>query len=135
MLSHKTKRRIADVAVWIGIFLCCSVLACALAFPAYAQEVGVGLICDTADQAEAFVAVAEVDDTDAALQQVNAEHNVCVIAQVAFIRGDEVKTLTVKHGVAHITAIAVIGIVNGGQLISVPPSVQFTVFLEKKETL
>ncbi len=32
------KRRLIDMAVWLGIFLCCGLLACALAYPALAHD-------------------------------------------------------------------------------------------------
>jgi hypothetical protein len=128
------KERTVNALVWLGIFLTGALLATALAFPAWAQEVGRGLVCDTAQQAEIYVAHVESSDSQAALQEVNRDSpTACAIVVVAYLRGEEVKTVNVKHGTVRIVAITLVGVMRHGQLVAIPPWQQFTLFLEKNE--
>lgn len=122
-----TKDRTMNAIIWFLTFLATGLLVTAVAGVrgAFAQEVGQGLICDTAQQAEEWVAYVEANDQ----QEVTG----CMVAQVAFLRGEEAKAILVKRGQIHITKILVIALVTPMGLMRVPPNEQYTIFLQKLE--
>lgn len=100
---------------------------------AAAQEVitGQGLICDTPEQVAEYAAHFTGDNA-AALKKVNAEKPVCTILAVAFVRGEDVKVVSTKNGLAVIAKIAVIAVNTGIRWIrGTKPLIQFTLFTVK----
>src|SRR5205085_2109526 len=105
-------QRLIATLVWIGIAVCAGFLASALAFPAWAQEVeaGQGLLCDTTDEVEKYLALAvATNSSETALQEVNGGTNACAIAKVAFMRGAEVKQVRTSHGTFAVVQITIVG--------------------------
>lgn len=122
--------KLIDGLIVIGVLL---LAACY--FPAaHAQEIGRGLICDKAEQVEIYLAHVDGGDIQTALDEVNRnDKTACAIVAVAYLRNEEVKAVQIKLGTARIVAITLIGVMQHGQLIPVPPWPQFTLFLEKHE--
>lgn len=99
---------------------------------AHAQaNVGVGVICDTAEQATRYVELLRSDsEYEAAIDRVNAEvgaEHACGHATVAFVPIEEVAH--VSNGVApyRIVRVQVIGAGVEGGIIQVPPKVYFAI--------
>jgi hypothetical protein len=104
-----------------------------LCLPARAEdadvELGVGLVCDTQQQVERFVAVFH-GDVAAAAKAVNDEVNnptACVVASMAFVRGDELGTTRSNEGTFQIFKILLVGVGTGSGMQAVTPSVYFSV--------
>ena len=101
--------------------------------PASAQEIqiGRGLICDTKEQVERFVALFAGNSAEA-ISKVNAEankDNACAVAAVAFIQGRKASTARSLEGTFLVVEITVVGIVGPFGVERLPPISQFTVIL------
>lgn len=126
-------QRLLNFAVWLGIALCCTFLATALAFVrgAFAQDIQTakGVVCDTKEQIEKF---ASLEATPDALNAINQEGktNSCGFLAVAFIRGENVGETTIPQGRADIVEIVVVGVSTPQGWIRVAPSVQYVLFLK-----
>jgi hypothetical protein len=107
-----------------------------LGFAAQAQEVEVtsGLICDTQQQVEQFVALYDGDAKDTA-ERVNAAENnptACVVSGMAYVRGRELKTARTKDTTFQIVPILVVGVVTEKGIQAVAPA-RFFSAIEVKE--
>jgi hypothetical protein len=121
-----------------------AMLAC---FPAQAQEslpaqaqekieIGQGVICDTAQQVERYVALrGNGTETNVALRTVNgaaeAHGAVCTVALVMFSAGDRVASLTVQGRLLSIIQINVHAFSNGPIWMKIPATIRYTVTAEK----
>lgn len=100
------------------------------ASPAYAQSVsapsldgigdpgvGVGIICNTSEQAERFITLrGQGSEAKLALETVNAEVNddrACGIAAVAFLRDETIKTRPMGNRLVQIVRINIVAGYNG----------------------
>ena len=105
-------------------------------FGAQAQEVEVakGLICDTRQQVEQFVALYDGDASNTAEKVNAAEHNptACVISGMAYVRGPELAKARTKDTTFQIVPILVVGIVTDRGVQAVAPARYFSV-IEVKE--
>jgi hypothetical protein len=107
-----------------------------LGFAAQAQEVEVtsGLICDTQQQVEQFVALYDGDAKDTA-ERVNAAENnptACVVSGMAYVRGRELKTARTKDTTFQIVPILVVGVVTEKGIQAVAPARFFSAIQVKE---
>ena len=126
-------KRLLDTLVWLGIFLCGTLLACMLAYPALAQERGTGIICDTEAQLRQYAAIAEEPD---AIQTVNTEagdESACGMVTVAFFVGDSHGQVRTPLGAFAVTEILVVGAHMPQGWVKIKPLTQFTLFRVKEE--
>jgi hypothetical protein len=105
-----------------------------LGFPAQARdievEIGTGLICDTQEQVERFVALYD-GDPQGTVDSVNvAEHDpsACAVSAMAYVRGPQLATARNKDATFQIVPILVLGVVTEAGVKSVPPIRFFSVF-------
>lgn len=100
-------------------------------------ELGVGLICNSAEQVERYIALQTAQEPpDAAIRLVNDEAqdpNACAVAAVAFVRGDKGKSVQAPGGMMHITPVMILATQTAAGWQRVPPIVQFTAIFEKLE--
>jgi hypothetical protein len=107
--------------------------------PAQAQEkmeIGQGVICDTVQQVERYVALrGNGAETNIALRTVNDEAEahgaVCTVALVMFSAGERVSGLTVQGRLLSIIQINVHAFSNGPTWMKIPAKIRFTVTAEK----
>lgn len=107
--------------------------------PAEKATVAVGLICDTPQQVERYLALYKDGATaEAAMNVVNREESnpkACGIAAAAFVMGQQMGTLSVPGGTAQIVEITILAAHTGKQWRTTTPTKQYTaVFLEGQET-
>jgi hypothetical protein len=108
-------------------------LALFIVFPVHAQELftGSGVICDTREQVERYVAVYD-GNADTAIELVNAEadsKSACGEAQVVYEAVKEVGHIRMEHDLGKIVELTVVGIGRNGIWDAVEPHSQFTVFM------
>ena len=100
-----------------------------------AVEVGVGLICNSAQQVERFLSIHVTKKSpQEAIQLVNTEvndPNACSLAAIAFVRGKESAAVPAPGGVMKVMEIAIVAAQTpyGWQRLS--GLVQFTAIFEK----
>jgi hypothetical protein len=90
---------------------------------------GTGLICDTAEQVEQFVALTKTEgDLSAAIEAVNSavgNPQACGVATIRFVAEEEVQ----HAGTFKIVRVLVVGFNDGEKWFPVqPPHFQFTIF-------
>jgi hypothetical protein len=99
------------------------------------MEVGRGVICDTAEQAQRFANLRiEGKDTLVALRLVNGQvqaHRSCNVALVLFNESKPVSALTLQNRAITVMSINVHAFNNGTSWTAVSPTVQYTVVAEK----
>ena len=102
-----------------------------------APEVGVGLVCNSAQQVARYLALhTSHQSPDAAVQVVNTESqdpNACMIAAIAFVRGKEQETVPAPGGLMRITKITIVAAQTPGGWARVAGLVQYTAIFEKLE--
>jgi len=111
MLSRRVKLRFSEVLGFGAVALVYTLL---WTVGAKAQEIqaSAGVVCDTQEQMEKFIAYA-ADDPRSALERVNkdaANPQACGHVTAAFVRGAEVATARIKHRgftIHQITIVAV----------------------------
>jgi|SRR5436305_5569929 hypothetical protein len=122
-----------------------SIIAMTSCLPAHAEEnlpaqppekieIGQGVICDTLQQVERYVALrGNGAETNGALRTVNDEAHVaaCSVAQVMFTGGARVGGMTVQGRLLSIMQISVHAFVNGPAWMKIPATVRYTVTAEK----
>jgi len=118
-----------------GLLLVLSMLL-TLGSAAHAQEVEVtsGLICDTQEQVEQFVALYDGNTRDTA-ERVNVAENdptACVISGIAYVRGRKLATARTKDTTFQIVPILVLGVVTDKGIQAVAPARYFSA-IEVKE--
>ena len=107
-------------------------LAVFIAFPAFANDVqvGRGVICDTKEQAERYVALFK-DYAVEALTRVNAEaktEHACGVAAIAYLPGQVgTPTRNEKGEAFRVLRILVLGVVTNLGVQQVTPFPQFTI--------
>jgi hypothetical protein len=97
-------------------------------------EIGQGVICDTAQQVERYVALrGNGAETNVALRTVNDEAHVaaCSVALVMFSAGGRVAGLTAQGRLLSIIQINVHAFVNGPAWMKIPATIRYTVTAEK----
>ena len=103
------------------------------------DDIGVGVVCDTAKQVETLVrAINDGKDLEAAVQVVNATTGnsiACTLAAVAFTTGAPVSQQTLQGEAVSIVQIKVYAVSNGDSWKRVPDTVQYTVMQPKGETI
>jgi len=105
--------------------------------PAKAQEkmeIGQGVICDTLQQVERYIALrGNGTETNAALQAVNGEAHVpvCSVALVMFSTGARVAGLSAQGRLLSIIKINVRAFGNGSVWMKIPATMRYTVTAEK----
>ncbi len=109
-----------------------ALLASLLYAPAHASNYAVGtcLVCDTQAQVERFVALFS-GDAQAAIRVVNAEEqnpSACVIMNVAYMRGTQIRMARHGDSAFEIVRILVIGIETDNSILPVRPRVYFSLF-------
>ena len=108
----------------------------ALCYAAKAQEVEItkGLICDTQQQVEQFIALYDGNAKDTAEKVNAAEHNptACVISGMAYVRGRNLATARTKDTTFQIVPILVVGVVTENGVQAVAPA-RFFSAIEVKE--
>jgi hypothetical protein len=107
-----------------------------LGLPAQAQEVEVtnGLICDTQEQVEQFVALYD-GDAQSTAEKVNAsERNptACVVSGMAYVRGRNLATTRTRDTTFQIVPILVLGVVTDKGVETVEPALYYSA-IEVKE--
>ncbi len=115
-------------------FCRCLMLCAAVCFGYSASaadiKVGSGLICDTKEQAQRYVALLK-DDPDDALTAVNAEakkEDACAVTAIAYVAGDMGETARSDQGDAYrVLHILVLGVVTPIGVQKVTPFPQFTI--------
>ena len=116
-------------------FLVGAALFCFAVVFAKAQQVEMaqGLVCDTAEQIEQFVALHNQRvSNDDALAAINSKaKNACGVVAVAFYRGDVKKSVMADGQVYDIVAIFVVGAHDGVRWIRVVPVPQHTIIPSK----
>jgi hypothetical protein len=113
------------------------------AFAAPAQSpsdlaAGHGLVCDTAEEVEAFVGAGADEKVDAALARVNGRFGTgaCSILTSVFRRCEQADTVMIPDGIVRITRIEIVGVADGSALVRLKePKVQYTPIFEKAESV
>lgn len=107
-----------------------------LCLGAQAQEVEIakGLICDTRQQVEQFVALYDGNALDTAEKVNAAEHNptACAVSGMAYVRGPGLATARTKDTSFQIVPILVLGLVTENGILPVAPARYFSA-IEIKE--
>jgi hypothetical protein len=90
---------------------------------------GTGLICDTEEQVEQFIArIGTESDVSAAIDAVNAaagNPSACAVAEIQFVAEEEVRHI----GTFRIVRVLVVGLNDGEKWFAVqPPHFQFSIF-------
>lgn len=116
------RRAVAFVAVFMLFAFVAPVSAQSVSAPSQdgigEPAVGVGIICNTPEQAERFINLrAEGTAAPAALETVNTEvkdARACGVAAVAFLRDETIKTRPMGDRLVHIVRINVVAGFNEG---------------------
>ena len=101
--------------------------------PEQTVDVGRGVLCDTAQQMERFVALRDNGkEADAALQTVNEEAHItaCNVALVMFTGGKPIAELTIRGKLVSVIEITVHAISNGSAWKKIPGITQYTAVVE-----
>ena len=128
------------VAMW-GLLLCFPVAAHAVGAANTDQklniEVGAGLICNSAEQVERYLALHIADSRpELAVKKVNDEvqdPNACALAAIAFVRGEESKSIDAPGGVMKVTEVVILALQTPAGWQRVQPIRQYTAIFEKLE--
>ena len=103
------------------------------------MAVGVGVICNTSEQAEHYVRLrASGAQAQPAMQKVNAqahEPKACGLAAIAFQRDKTMDTQAVQGKLMSIVRVHVVGGFNGHTWLRLTPMVQYAVIQEKGEMI
>ena len=104
------------------------------ASPAKETEQGEAVFCDTQAQVEQFAAAYyDSGSIPDAVKQANlAAPHACAPLRAAFIRGEQVKAITIKQGTVHLYEVLVVGVWRG-QWGKVAPTIQYIAVLDKEE--
>jgi hypothetical protein len=97
-------------------------------------EIGQGVVCDTLQQVERYVALrGNGAETNIALRTVNGEAHVpaCSVALVMFSAGERVGGLTLQGRLLSIIQIRVHAFSNGPVWMTIPVTTRYTVTAEK----
>jgi hypothetical protein len=92
-------------------------------------QIGKGVVCDTQQQMERFVALFHGDE-QAALEAVDAEANdpkACGLVDMAYVRGPAVETARSRDATFNIVRVLVVGVMTRSGLQSTVPTALFSV--------
>jgi hypothetical protein len=106
--------------------------------PSESLAAGHGLVCDTAEEVEAFVGAGADEKVDAALARVNGRFGTgaCSIMTSVFRLCEQANTVMIADGIVRITRIEIIGVADGSALVRLKePKVQYTPIFEKAESI
>lgn len=128
------------VAMW-GLLVCFPVAAHAVdagkTAPKLDVEIGAGLICNSAEQVERYLALHIADSApENAVKKVNDEvndPNACALAAIAFVRGEQGKTLQAAGGFMKVTEVVIVALQTPAGWQRVQPILQYTAIFEKLE--
>jgi hypothetical protein len=101
-------------------------------------EVGQGVICDTREEVERYVALrGNGTETEGALQAVNEEAHVpaCGVALVMFSPGKRIADMAVQGKLLSIIQINVHAFGNGPVWTKIPETIRYTVTVEKGQVV
>ncbi len=93
-------------------------------------EVGTGLICDTREQVERFIALYD-GDAQSTVNNVNAvesDPTACAVSTMAYVRGRRLATARNSNTTFQIVPILVLGIVSEAGVQSITPAPFFSAF-------
>lgn len=113
----------------IALLILPSILFMELPAQAADVQVGTGLVCDTEQQVERFIAFYE-GDAEAAVEAVNTEERnptACALAAIAYVPGPPRATARKKVTTFQIVQVLVIGIVTSNGVRAVEPAYFFSV--------
>lgn len=126
-----------SVQVPMILMLCCLPATAQEPLSPTAQEkieIGQGVICDTLEQVERYVALrGNGAETSGALQTVNSEAHAtaCGVALVMFSAGTHVADMTAQGKLLSIMQINVHALGNGPMWTKIPQTIRYTVTAEK----
>jgi hypothetical protein len=130
------------VAMW-GLLFCFPVAAHAVDAgrtapgPKLDVEVGAGLICNSAEQVERYLALHIADSApEQAIKTVNDEvkdPNACALAAIAFVRGEQSKSVEAPGGIMKVTEVVIVALQTREGWQRVQPILQYTAIFEKLE--
>jgi hypothetical protein len=106
--------------------------------PRESLRAGHGLVCDTAEEVEAFVGAGADERVDAALARVNGRFGTgaCSILTSVFRRCEQADTVMIPDGIVRITRIEIVGVADGAAVVRLKqPRVQYTPIFEKAESV
>lgn len=125
----------ARVVLW-ALLLCFPVGANAEEEGNKPTEVGVGVVCDSAQQVERYLALyIGGSSSQSAVELVNTEsHNpmACAMVAVAFVRGGEVNVVSTSSGQMRVMQITIIAARTEIGWQRVPPINQYTAIFEEQ---
>jgi hypothetical protein len=103
-------------------------------------QVGVGVICDTPQQLERFIALNVKDGSAAevAVDTVNIEardDHACGAVAIAFIPGKRVNDVEVEGGTMRVIEVIVVATLTPHGLVPIQPMTQYTAFFVKSEAV
>jgi hypothetical protein len=101
-------------------------------------QLGVGVICNSAEQIDRYLALLKGDDSSSsdAVQIVNDEAEnpiACGVAAIAFVPDKLIRTLTTSDNVIKVMRIKVLGIPTENGWREIEELIQFTAVVEKAE--
>lgn len=111
---------------WMAVYLFLFLVVAPKVYGHEIEESG-GVVCDTKEQITVF---ADLDARVEAIPIINADApNACVMAQVAYIKGQTIKQVHNANGAMEVVEILVLAFKLHGQWMKIePPSIQYTLF-------
>ena len=98
-------------------------------------KLGMGVICDTAENIQSYLALyvkhVEPEKAVKTVNEKSANSGACGIATVAFIAGNNVGSVSMTGGVMRIVKIDVIALKTSGGWVKIPATPQYTALFEK----
>jgi hypothetical protein len=140
-LSMRVSSRLILIAALAAPLFAGSVAAQAddLAAGGGQPSVGVGMICNTSDQAEQFLALqAKGAKADAAMKTVNKQAKnprACGLAAIAFLRDKTLDTKTVKNKLVQVVRINILAGFDGNGWQRVSNMIQYAVIEGEGESI
>ena len=114
------------------IFLFVAVPVFALAQTSRAQQIAVdaGLVCNHPEELERYIALYhEGDSAEAVVDKINHEtgQSACGMMTVAYVHGEDIKTISIGDGFGAIVKIEIVGIFTGTEWLRTQPTQQFMI--------
>ena len=114
------------------IFLFVAVPLFALAQKSRAQEIAVsaGLVCSHPEELERYLALYhEGDSAEAVVDKINHEtgQSACGVITVAYVRGEDIKTIPIGDGFGAIVKVDIVGVYTGTEWLRTQPTEQFMI--------
>lgn len=98
-------------------------------------EIGAGLFCNSAAQVERYLALQNTDsEPEQAVKKVNDEAKdpqACALAAIAFVRGEQSKSVGAPGGQMNVTEIVVVALQTNEGWQPVQPILQYTAIFQK----